>query len=331
MSSSQLKFISFSLLLLDLYAISLSFKQFNFISYSLQRNSNFSGKGQRNSHNLLDTKSEGKQSMLLRRLTILGNTGFKTTSGGVDEITMARSINDNAVGLKSELEKASPSLGRSAIYIKDSRINGLPRVHGIILQIEPRKPPIFVPNGVPAVEDSRRVVVPRPLLPWFRDYLASGTTFMIPQIDALLFRANYDAVLSRPRLLSCTSPNHSNNMAMEVISSNLNPEAPIFVPSAYRAVEDFSDEWWFLVHSSPWFRDYWLRERFHDPQIDPPFPENYDPVLPDLDFIFDSKIINNTLKWRNNGRVLAETPRYAQKAPKIVNVKVSPRTIQQPR
>ncbi|KAI8029658.1 Protein EARLY RESPONSIVE TO DEHYDRATION 15 [Camellia lanceoleosa] len=135
---------------------------------------------------------------------------------------------------------------------------------------------------------------------------------------------------------------------MEVISSNLNPEAPIFVPSAYRAVEDFSDEWWFLVHSSPWFRDYWLRERFHDPQIDPSFPENYDPGLPDLDFIFDSKIINNkeeeeerdyvkdlvsvgALKWRNNGRVLAETPRYAQKAPKIVNVKVSPRTIQQPR
>ncbi|GAA0139885.1 hypothetical protein Leryth_003128 [Lithospermum erythrorhizon] len=30
-------------------------------------------------------------------------------------------------GLKSELEKASPSLGRSAIYIKDSRINELPR------------------------------------------------------------------------------------------------------------------------------------------------------------------------------------------------------------
>ncbi|WMV33331.1 hypothetical protein MTR67_026716, partial [Solanum verrucosum] len=29
--------------------------------------------------------------------------------------------------LKSELEKASPSLGRSAVYVKDSRINGLPR------------------------------------------------------------------------------------------------------------------------------------------------------------------------------------------------------------
>ncbi|XWS12047.1 hypothetical protein CRYUN_Cryun37aG0057100 [Craigia yunnanensis] len=30
-------------------------------------------------------------------------------------------------GLKSELEKASPTLGRSAIYLKESRINGLPR------------------------------------------------------------------------------------------------------------------------------------------------------------------------------------------------------------
>lgn len=30
-------------------------------------------------------------------------------------------------GLKSELEKSSPSLGRSAIYVKDSRINALPR------------------------------------------------------------------------------------------------------------------------------------------------------------------------------------------------------------
>ncbi|KAM5579326.1 ubiquitin carboxyl-terminal hydrolase 6 [Rosa sericea] len=30
-------------------------------------------------------------------------------------------------GLKSELEKNSPSLGRSAVYVKESRINGLPR------------------------------------------------------------------------------------------------------------------------------------------------------------------------------------------------------------
>uniref|UniRef100_A0A2C9VNN5 Uncharacterized protein n=1 Tax=Manihot esculenta TaxID=3983 RepID=A0A2C9VNN5_MANES len=57
---------------------------------------------------------------------------------------------------------------------------------------------------------------------------------------------------------------------MDVIArrSSLNPNAPLFVPLAYRAVEDFSDQWWTLVHSSPWFRDYWLRECFQDPQCD---------------------------------------------------------------
>lgn len=52
-------------------------------------------------------------------------------------------------------------------------------------------------------------------------------------------------------------------MGMEVMrssSSGLNPDAPVYVPWAYRAVEDFSKEWWDLVKSSPCFRDYWLRE-----------------------------------------------------------------------
>ncbi|PSS33271.1 Protein EARLY RESPONSIVE TO DEHYDRATION 15 like [Actinidia chinensis var. chinensis] len=165
-------------------------------------------------------------------------------------------------------------------------------------------------------------------------------------------------------------------MAMDVIylnacSSTLNPNAPMFVPSAYRAVEDFSDQWWDLVRTSPWFRDYWLQERFYDPQTDPFFSEIDDPALPDLDSLFDFDLIKRksipestrpglrsdslanflrfrcaeeeeerdqrkdlvslgALKWRN-GRVLVETPRYAVKAPKIVNVKVSPRPIQQPR
>ncbi|MBA0814534.1 hypothetical protein Gohar_020360, partial [Gossypium harknessii] len=53
---------------------------------------------------------------------------------------------------------------------------------------------------------------------------------------------------------------------MEILSqrpssfSTLNPNAPLFVPLAYRTVEDFSDEWWALVQSSPCFRDYWLQE-----------------------------------------------------------------------
>lgn len=40
--------------------------------------------------------------------------------------------------------------------------------------------------------------------------------------------------------------------------SSLNPNAPLFVPAALRQVEDFSPEWWELVKTSPWFRDYWL-------------------------------------------------------------------------
>ncbi|CAK9135854.1 unnamed protein product [Ilex paraguariensis] len=135
---------------------------------------------------------------------------------------------------------------------------------------------------------------------------------------------------------------------MDVISRNtppstLNPYAPIFVPASYRTVEDFSDQWWDLVQSSPWFRDYWLEECFCDPQNDPTFPDNYDPVLPNMNDLFGGTTIKQeeregqkdlvslgVLKWRKP-RVMAGTPRYFEKAPKIVNVKVSPRTIQQPR
>lgn len=71
-------------------------------------------------------------------------------------------------------------------------------------------------------------------------------------------------------------------------TSALNPNAPIFVPFAYRAVEDFSDQWYDLVHSTPWFRDYWLQERFLDPEKDAsPFDDDFaESALPDVDFIF---------------------------------------------
>ena len=42
--------------------------------------------------------------------------------------------------------------------------------------------------------------------------------------------------------------------------STLNPNAPLFVPAAYREVEDFSPEWWQLVTSSSWYRDYWISQ-----------------------------------------------------------------------
>ncbi|XP_075508840.1 protein EARLY RESPONSIVE TO DEHYDRATION 15-like [Primulina tabacum] len=43
--------------------------------------------------------------------------------------------------------------------------------------------------------------------------------------------------------------------------SVLNPNAPLFVPAAMREVEDFSPEWWNLVTTSAWFRDYWLSQQ----------------------------------------------------------------------
>lgn len=55
-----------------------------------------------------------------------------------------------------------------------------------------------------------------------------------------------------------------SKIAMAVTSrseSGLNPDAPLFIPAAYHQVEDFSPEWWNLVQTSTWFRDYWLRER----------------------------------------------------------------------
>ncbi|XP_022889503.1 ubiquitin carboxyl-terminal hydrolase 6-like [Olea europaea var. sylvestris] len=41
--------------------------------------------------------------------------------------TQINGVVELVCGLKSELEKASPSLGRSSLYLKDSRINDLPR------------------------------------------------------------------------------------------------------------------------------------------------------------------------------------------------------------
>ncbi|XP_022153878.1 protein EARLY RESPONSIVE TO DEHYDRATION 15 [Momordica charantia] len=41
--------------------------------------------------------------------------------------------------------------------------------------------------------------------------------------------------------------------------STLNPNAPLFIPAAYQ-VEDFSPQWWQLVTTSTWYRDYWLSQ-----------------------------------------------------------------------
>ncbi|XWS56788.1 hypothetical protein CRYUN_Cryun09bG0115700 [Craigia yunnanensis] len=128
-------------------------------------------------------------------------------------------------------------------------------------------------------------------------------------------------------------------------SSTLNPNAPLFVPLAYRTVDDFSDQWWALVQSSPCFREYWLQERFHDPQNDDDllFPDDLDAIFDAYDDVFldprleekegncQKELVSiGALKWQK-GRVVTESPRFLAKAPKIVSVKMCPRTIHQPR
>ena len=141
---------------------------------------------------------------------------------------------------------------------------------------------------------------------------------------------------------------------MDVMSrrttSSLNPNAPLFVPWAYRTVEDFSDQWWELVQTSPWFRDYWLQECFQEPSqngdLDCPHYDGDEPFLPEIDSLFDGYggqqeddqeknyyrdlVSLGALKWRRP-RGSSDIPKYSEKAPKIVNVKVNPRPIQQPR
>ncbi|KZV34930.1 polyadenylate-binding protein-interacting protein 2-like [Dorcoceras hygrometricum] len=126
-------------------------------------------------------------------------------------------------------------------------------------------------------------------------------------------------------------------------TSALNPNAPIFVPSAYRQVEDFSDQWWDLVQSSPWFRDYWLRECFSDPELDPPSIHTLPQLLDykslvndnDKDAASDDASLDlvslGWLKWRKPRGTAPEAPRYFPKAARAVKVKVNPRPIQQPR
>ncbi|KAL2227367.1 UNVERIFIED_CONTAM: hypothetical protein Sindi_2095400 [Sesamum indicum] len=138
-------------------------------------------------------------------------------------------------------------------------------------------------------------------------------------------------------------------------TSALNPNAPIFVPSAYLAVEDFSDEWWDLVQSSPWFRDYWLRECFSDFTGDDVVTdkaiteavakgkrngsrcESTHWRIQRLQYCYGAGKEGNMdlvalgwLKWRKP-RGGAEMPRFCEKAPKIVSMRVNPRPIQQPR
>ncbi|CAA6654682.1 unnamed protein product [Spirodela intermedia] len=125
---------------------------------------------------------------------------------------------------------------------------------------------------------------------------------------------------------------------MEVMSdrpaSALNPDAPLFVPMAYRAVEDFSDEWWDLVKSTAWSgitgsgNASWRRPRH---ATGPGSSTRTTREGEDGEKGQGREMVSwGAEKWRGM-RCLPRTPSYTEKVPRIVKMKPSPRTIQQPR
>lgn len=69
--------------------------------------------------------------------------------------------------------------------------------------------------------------------------------------------------------------------------STLNPNAPLFIPAALRQVEDFSPEWWQLVTTSTWYRDYWLSQNQDEDGFYDNAQDNYDNVADLLPETFD--------------------------------------------
>ncbi|CAA0842829.1 Protein EARLY RESPONSIVE TO DEHYDRATION 15 [Striga hermonthica] len=77
--------------------------------------------------------------------------------------------------------------------------------------------------------------------------------------------------------------------------STLNPNAPLYIPAAVRQVEDFSPEWWSLITTATWFRDYWISQHQGE-GIFGNFEQNGNDViqlLPDtIDLGVDEDILN---------------------------------------
>ncbi|KAK3125930.1 hypothetical protein QOZ80_7BG0611560 [Eleusine coracana subsp. coracana] len=70
-------------------------------------------------------------------------------------------------------------------------------------------------------------------------------------------------------------------------SSSLNPNAPLFIPAAYRQVEDYSPEWWELVQTTAWFRDHWVRQhQLHEAHHDAALAALPDDLLDDTQDLF---------------------------------------------
>ncbi|KAF5470099.1 hypothetical protein F2P56_010642 [Juglans regia] len=147
--------------------------------------------------------------------------------------------------------------------------------------------------------------------------------------------------------------------------STLNPNAPLFIPAAFRLVEDFSPEWWQLVTTSTWYRDYWLSQHqgedgfsdnaeddfdginlvdllpetfeFDDGEDFSNMETQYDVYSPSFEqkgFGMNAEALVKSLKSldeRRGPKSPVQRSKYSEKPAKYVNPKCSPRRIQQPR
>uniref|UniRef100_A0A0E0K5K1 Ataxin-2 C-terminal domain-containing protein n=1 Tax=Oryza punctata TaxID=4537 RepID=A0A0E0K5K1_ORYPU len=83
--------------------------------------------------------------------------------------------------------------------------------------------------------------------------------------------------------------------------SSLNPDAPLFIPAAFRQVEDFSPQWWDLVKTTAWFRDHW----FHEHQQLDEMADDLAGLLPDDAFDDDD---DDDLFFDHNLDLVVEPP-----------------------
>lgn len=149
-------------------------------------------------------------------------------------------------------------------------------------------------------------------------------------------------------------------MSAVAVSSSLNPDAPLFIPAALRQVEDFSPQWWDLITTTAWFRDYWSREHahldemaeqldaagilpddedlFYDEQLEQLAPAAVDPAPPAAATLKTDEVLKalnlTSPKGGDAPRGFREKSRHSEKPTKYAGSPKSsgaPRVIHQPR
>ncbi|XP_042514604.1 protein EARLY RESPONSIVE TO DEHYDRATION 15-like [Macadamia integrifolia] len=120
-------------------------------------------------------------------------------------------------------------------------------------------------------------------------------------------------------------------------TSTLNPNAPLFIPAALRQIEDFSAEWWELVKTSTWFRDYWLSQHQEEASfINNSINDDDDDIVNLLPDSFDLGVdeessLEAQMQYWDGFMEDQNESKYREKPPQCISPKCSSLPIQQPR